>query len=39
MSRERWHTLPGSFISLAAIVRALRVVPRRLSYEMERTEE
>jgi hypothetical protein len=31
------HILLGIFISLAAIVRALALMPHRLSYEMERT--
>jgi hypothetical protein len=31
------HILLGIFISLAAIVRALSLMPHRLSYEMERT--
>ena len=39
MSRGRWHALPRNFISLGAIVRALSVMPRRLSYEMEHTQE
>jgi hypothetical protein len=33
------HVLLGIFISLAAIVRALSIMPHRLSYEMERTQE
>jgi len=33
------HILLGIFISLAAIVRALSVMPHRLSYEMERAQE
>lgn len=33
------HILLGIFISLAAIVRALSIMPHRLSYEMERTRE
>jgi hypothetical protein len=32
------HILLGIFISLAAIVRALAMMPHRLSYEMERTQ-
>jgi hypothetical protein len=32
------HILLGIFISLAAIVRALALMPHRLSYEMERTQ-
>jgi hypothetical protein len=32
------HLLFGIFISLAAIVRALALMPHRLSYEMERTQ-
>jgi hypothetical protein len=32
------HILLGIFIALAAIVRALSVMPHRLSYEMERTQ-
>jgi hypothetical protein len=31
------HILTGIFIALAAIVRALALMPHRLSYEMERT--
>ena len=31
------HILVGIFVSLAAIVRTLSLVPHRLSYEMERT--
>lgn len=33
------HILLGIFIALAAIVRALSVMPHRLSYEMERSQE
>jgi hypothetical protein len=33
------HILLGIFISLAAIVRALSIMPHRLSYEMERAQE
>ncbi|VTT86350.1 hypothetical protein DM2_2388 [Halorubrum sp. DM2] len=33
------HVLVGIFVSLAAIVRALSVMPHRLSYEMERAQE
>jgi len=33
------HILFGIFIALAAIVRTLSLVPHRLSYEMERTQE
>jgi len=33
------HILLGIFIALAAIVRALSVMPHRLSYEMERAQE
>jgi hypothetical protein len=32
------HILLGIFIALAAIVRALALMPHRLSYEMERTQ-
>jgi len=32
------HILLGIFIALAAIVRALAMMPHRLSYEMERTQ-
>lgn len=32
------HILVGIFISLAAIVRVLSLMPHRLSYEMERTQ-
>jgi hypothetical protein len=32
------HILLGIFISLAAIVRALSIMPHRLSYEMERAQ-
>ena len=32
------HILTGIFIALAAIVRALALMPHRLSYEMERTQ-
>lgn len=32
------HVLVGIFIALAGIIRALGVVPHRLSYEMERTQ-
>jgi len=32
------HILLGIFIALAAIVRALSVMPHRLSYEMERAQ-
>lgn len=32
------HILVGIFIALAAIIRALSVMPHRLSYEMERTQ-
>jgi len=32
------HILLGIFISLAAIVRALALMPHRLSYEMQRTQ-
>jgi hypothetical protein len=32
------HILVGIFIALAGIVRALSVMPHRLSYEMERTQ-
>lgn len=33
------HILVGIFFALVAIVRALSVVPHRLSYEMERAQE
>ncbi|WP_311172115.1 hypothetical protein [Halobellus ordinarius] len=33
------HILVGIFIALGAIVRALSVMPHRLSYEMERAQE
>lgn len=33
------HILLGIFISLAAIVRALSVMPHRLSYEMQRAQD
>jgi len=33
------HILLGIFIALAAIVRALSIMPHRLSYEMERAQE
>jgi hypothetical protein len=33
------HILLGIFIALAAIVRALSLMPHRLSYEMERTQD
>jgi len=33
------HILLGIFVALAAIVRALSVMPHRLSYEMERAQE
>lgn len=33
------HVLVGIFVALAAIVRALALMPHRLSYEMERTRE
>jgi hypothetical protein len=33
------HILMGIFISLVAIVRALSIMPHRLSYEMERAQE
>ncbi len=32
------HILVGIFIALAGIIRALSVMPHRLSYEMERTQ-
>jgi hypothetical protein len=32
------HILVGIFVALAGLVRALRVMPHRLSYEMERTQ-
>jgi hypothetical protein len=32
------HVLVGIFIALAAIIRALALMPHRLSYEMERTQ-
>ncbi len=32
------HILVGIFVALAAIIRALSVMPHRLSYEMERTQ-
>jgi len=32
------HVLVGIFVALAAIVRALALMPHRLSYEMERTQ-
>ncbi len=32
------HILLGIFVALAAIVRALSLMPHRLSYEMERTQ-
>jgi len=32
------HILLGIFVALAAIVRALALIPHRLSYEMERTQ-
>ncbi|MFB6228898.1 MAG: hypothetical protein ABEH88_10115 [Halobacteriales archaeon] len=33
------HILVGIFIALAAIIRVLSLVPHRLSYAMERTQE
>jgi hypothetical protein len=33
------HILVGIFVALAAIVRALALMPHRLSYEMERTQD
>jgi hypothetical protein len=33
------HILVGIFIALAAIIRALALMPHRLSYEMERTQD
>ena len=33
------HILLGIFVALAAIVRALSLMPHRLSYEMERTRD
>lgn len=33
------HILVGIFIALAAIVRALSIMPHRLSYEMQRAQE
>lgn len=33
------HILVGIFISLAAIIRVLSIMPHRLSYEMERAQE
>jgi hypothetical protein len=33
------HILVGIFIALAAIIRALSLMPHRLSYEMERTQD
>jgi hypothetical protein len=33
------HILLGIFISLAAIVQALSIMPHRLSYEMQRAQE
>jgi hypothetical protein len=33
------HILLGIFIALVAIVRALSIMPHRLSYEMERAQE
>jgi len=33
------HILLGIFVSLAAIVRALSIMPHRLSYEMERAQD
>ena len=33
------HVLVGIFVSLAAVVRALSVMPHRLSYEMQRAQE
>ncbi|WP_018257365.1 hypothetical protein [Halomicrobium katesii] len=33
------HVLVGIFVALAAIVRALSVMPHRLSYEMQRAQE
>jgi len=33
------HILFGIFLSLASIVRALSIMPHRLSYEMERAQE
>ncbi|MFB6176333.1 MAG: hypothetical protein ABEI99_04170 [Halobaculum sp.] len=33
------HILLGIFVALAAIVRALSIMPHRLSYEMERAQE
>lgn len=33
------HILVGIFFALVAIVRALSIIPHRLSYEMERTQE
>ncbi len=32
------HILLGIFVALAAIIRALALMPHRLSYEMERTQ-
>jgi hypothetical protein len=32
------HILVGIFVALAAIIRALSVMPHRLSYEMQRTQ-
>lgn len=32
------HILVGIFVALAAIIRALALMPHRLSYEMERTQ-
>jgi hypothetical protein len=32
------HILVGIFVTLAAIIRALALMPHRLSYEMERTQ-
>ena len=33
------HILVGIFFALAAIVRALSIIPHRLSYEMQRAQE
>ncbi|MEZ3117148.1 hypothetical protein RYH80_14630 [Halobaculum sp. MBLA0147] len=33
------HVLVGIFVALAAIVRALSIMPHRLGYEMERAQE
>lgn len=32
------HVLAGDFIALAAIIRALALMPHRLGYEIERTQ-